>query len=199
MNTAEFDQESRNDPLFLEYQRARDLLKTQDWRLGLEELELLAHRGSIMSTLLVSDAMRVGWMYDQDLIGAGRWYRVAYESGSLRGLFGLGLTHLAMERYEEALEELHTATVENYAPAFNALAGMYFRGDGVEVDRKRAEQLWQEGASRGHVPARVNLVKQQMQGSYGALGRLKGAINILPTAIALVSVRSETPYTDRLR
>ena len=129
-----FDADASNDPFLVDYERARDLLQTADWRQGLQELEGLARRGSIMSILLVADAMRDGWKYDKDLPGAEAWYRVAAESGSARGLFGRGLTHLLMDRFSEAIQDLEATIARGYPPAFNALAGVYFRGDGVPVD-----------------------------------------------------------------
>lgn len=117
-----------------------------------------------MSMLLVSDAMRVGWMYDRDLPGAEAWYRVAAESGSARGFFGLGLTHLEMSRFSDVVQDLEAAIARHYPPAYNALAGMYSRGDGVPVNRQRALDLWRKGASLGHLPAKRNLVLQSLWG-----------------------------------
>jgi TPR repeat protein len=140
-----YDIDARSDPHLAEYERARDLLQTSDWRDGLKELEGLAHRGSIMSMLLVSDAMRNGWLYHQDLPRAEAWYQVAVESGSARGLFGLGLTRLLMGRYSQAIQDLEAAIARRFPPAYNALAGIYFRGDGVPADR-----LWTFTAGGPH-------------------------------------------------
>ena len=81
-----YDVDARNDPLLDKYELARDLLYTSDQHTAMDELKRLADQGSIMSTLLVSDALREGWVYDQDLPGAEAWYRTAVESGSARGL-----------------------------------------------------------------------------------------------------------------
>jgi TPR repeat protein len=194
-----FDVDARNDPFLADYERARDLLQTADWRRGLEEMERLAYGGSIMSILLVSDAMRTGWGYDQDLLGAEAWFRVAVESGYARGLFGLGLTHLHMKRFGEAIQELEAAIARNYPPAYNALAGVYFRGDGVPVDRGRARELWRKGATLGHLLAKRNLLQQSLHGRYGLLGRVAAVLNILPIAIEIATVQATNRYTDRLR
>jgi len=194
-----YDVDARNDPLLADYVQARDLLHTADWRVGLRELEQLAHRGSIMSMLLVSDAMRDGWMYDQDLPGAEAWYRVAVRSGSARGLFGLGLTHLLMGRFAEAIQDLEEAVARDFPPALNALAGIYFRGDGVPVDRRKALDLWRRGASLGHLPAKRNLVQQSIHGRLGASRIIEGLMALLPFACEWVTVRRTSPYTDRLR
>jgi|GEM_PF-2810100 len=160
-------------------------------------MERLAYGGSLMSMLLVSDAMRTGWMYDQDLPGAENWYRVAVESGSARGLYGLGLTRLQMGRFSEAIQDLEAAIARGFPPAYNALAGIYFRGDGVPVDRRRALDLWLKGAALGHLPAKRNLVQQRLHGRYGFWVRVTGALNVLPIAIEIVTRTNR--HTDRMR
>ena len=187
------------DPFVAEYEAARDLLRTSDWRQGLKELEKLAHQGSISSILLVADAMRAGWLYQQDLAAASLWYQAAAESGYARGWFGLGLTHLANGEFDQARENLEKAATQGYWPAFNSLAGIHFRGDGVPVDKKRAEVLWERAASFGHIPARKNLMDQRLAGTYGLRGRLKGLLGLLPYAVRRVRIERSAPYSDFMR
>lgn len=194
-----YDIDVRNDPLLAEYERARDLLQGTEWSQGLDDMEALAHRGSMMGTLLVADALLHGWMYDQDLPRAESWFEVAVAWGSARGLFGLGLTHLLMDRFSEAIQELEAAITRNFPPAYNALAGIYARGDGVPVDRQRALQLWRKGAALGHLPAKRNLLRALVQGRYGFWGRVEGFLNVVPVAFEIVRVRNTNRYTDRLR
>ena len=194
-----FDVDACNDPLLAEHERARDLLYKSDQHAAMGELEQLANCGSIMSTLLVADALRTGWVYGQDLPGAEAWYRVAAESGSARGLCGLGLTHLQMDRFSEAIQDLEAAIARDYPPAYNDLAGIYFRGDGVPVDRQRARALWRKGASLGHLPAKQNLIQQSYWGRYGFWGRLEAVLKLLPFAIEIAKTRATNRYTDRLR
>jgi TPR repeat protein len=195
-----FDVDAREDPLLAEYKHARDLILGGDWQRGLPELEELANRGSIMSILLIADAMRAGWMYSKDLPRAEAWYRVAVKSGSARGLFGLGLTHLLMGRYSEAIQELEEASdARNFPPALNTLAGIYFRGDGVKVDRRRALNLWRRAASLGHLPAKQNLLIQCSCGQFGPWWFVWSIINLLPFIIEMSISRTSNPYTDRLR
>ena len=196
-----YDVDARNDPFLAEYGRARSLLFGSDWRRGLDEMEGLAHRGSLMSMLFVADAMRVPWGYEQDLPEAEAWFRVAVESGSARGLFGLGLTHLQMGRFSDAIQDLEAAIARDFPPAYNALAGMHFRGDGVPIDRQRALGLWRRGASLGHLGAKRDLIHELIHGRYGLLGRVEGILKVLPLAIEIVRIRNANAnvYTDRLR
>jgi TPR repeat protein len=194
-----YDLDAANDPFLADYERARDTLRGPDWREGLAELERLAYGGSILSMLLVSDAMLHGWMYDQDLPGAEAWYRVAADSNSARGLCGLGLTYLQMDRFSDAISNLEGAIARGYPPAYNALAGVYFRGDGVAADRQRALTLWREGAALGHLMSKRNLVQQQVSGRYGFRNRWVGWLCLLPVAFETAIAKAENPYTDRLR
>ena len=194
-----FDIDARHDPLLADYERARDLLPTPDWRRGLDEMERLAHAGSIMSILHVSDAMRWGWGYEQDLPGAEAWYKVAIESGSARGLYGLGFTYRLMGRFSEAIQNFEAAIARDYSPAYNLLACMHFEGQGVPVDKQRARELWRKGASLGHLPANLNLLHKSFHGHYGFWARIGALLNFLPVAMETSIVKVTNRYTDRLR
>ncbi|NEX93810.1 tetratricopeptide repeat protein [Caulobacter sp. 17J65-9] len=195
----EWDVDALEDPLLAEYERARDQLHGADWREALKELESLADRGSLMSMLLVADAAREGWKYEQDLPDAEAWYEAAVEAGSARGLFGLGRTHLAMGRFAEAIHELEAAIARGFPAAYNVLAIMYFNGEGVPVDRWRAWKLWRKGAALGHLPAKRHMVHQALHGRFGLWGRVVAIVNLLPVAIETGIVQTFTPYTDRRR
>lgn len=194
-----FDVDARNDPFLAEYEKARDLLSGSDWRQGLAQIEHLASLGSIMSILLVSDNLRNGGLYDQDLRAAEAWYQVAITYGSGRGLFGIGLTHLLMGRFDESVLNLEAAISKNYPPALNSLAGIYFRGDGVPVDIRRALALWRKGAALGHIPAKRNLIEQSLQGRLGPYRYLLGILTLVPVALEISAAKSKFQYSDRLR
>lgn len=185
------DVDARDDPYWAEFECALDLLQGPEWPRGLGELEDLAHRGSIMSMLLVSGCMLEGWGYDQDLPGAEAWYRVAAKSGSARGYFGLGLARLRMARFREAIDDLEAAASKGYPPAYNALAYIYSRGEGVPVDRHRALGLWRTGASLGHLASKHGLTWALVRGHAGIRGRFEGLLNVFPLAVRLVRAKRE--------
>ncbi len=193
------DSDAKGDPFITEYKLARDLMKGADWPRGLKELEGLAHEGSVMSILFIADAMREGTFYDKDLPNAEDWYRVAVEAGFVRGVFGLGITHLRMGRFAEAIQDLEAAGARSYAPAYNSLAAIYFHGDGVIVDRQRALDLWRKAASLGNIPAQRNLVHQFIRGRYGFRKRVEGWAKIFPLAFEIMKLEREAPDSDRLR
>lgn len=185
--------DGRNDPYFAEFAQARDLLLGPDWRDGLDALEALAHRGSLNSMLLVAGCMMKGWGYEQALPLAVAWYQAAVESGSTRGLHGLGLAHSRMEQYGEAIEALQAAVARSYPPAYDALAYMYAYGHGVPVDRKRALRLWREGYSLGHLMSKRGVILALARGYAGFRGRIEGWLNILPLAVEIMRARREPP------
>jgi TPR repeat protein len=193
-----YDADARRDPYFAEYVTARELLAT-DWRKALKDMEALAHRGSIMSMLFVSDAMRDGYKYDQDLPCAERWYRVAVESGSVRGQAGLATTHVRMGRYAQAVEELESAIAKRYPPAMNSLAVMYFRGDSIPQDKAKALDLWCRGASLGHYHSKRHLIGQSLHGKFGFWKAIWAAWLFFPTVMDLAKIRFANRYSDRMR
>lgn len=166
--------QARDDPFCEEFERARSLLEGAEWQRGLEELEGLASRGSVLSTICVAGCMLEGWGYDQDLPGAEAWFHVAADAGFSAGLFGLGLTYLRMGRFSEAAQELQKAVSRNYRPAYNALAYLYSRGEGVSPDRRQALALWRTGASQGHLAAKRGLARALIHGYGGFKGRVEG-------------------------
>jgi TPR repeat protein len=193
-----YDAEVRADPYLDEYVRARDLMAT-DRIQAIKDMEALAHRGSVLSMFFVADAVRDGYIYERDLSCAERWYEAAAAAGWARGLTGLALTHLLMGRTEEAVKELEAAIEDNYPPAMNTLAGIYFRGDGGFTDKSKALALWKRGASLGHFHAKRHLIDQSLHGKFGFWRRLMAVPQIASLIADHISIHGTNPYTDRLR
>ncbi len=166
--------EALDDPFREEFERARALLDGSEWERGLEELETLAHAGSMLSTICVAGCMMKGWYGHQDLPGAEAWYRVAAEAGYAAAFFGLGVAYHRMGRFSEASVQFQEAASRGYSPAHDALAYLYSRGEGVRLDRQRALALWKTGASQGHQKARLALAGALIRGYGGLKGRLEG-------------------------
>jgi TPR repeat protein len=193
-----YDTEVRADPYLGEYVRARDLLAT-DRNQAIKDMEALAYRGSVLSTLFIADAMRDGYVYGQDLPGAERWYEAVAAAGWARGLTGLAVTHLLMGRTEEAVKELEAAIANNYPPAMNTLAGIYFRGDGGFADKSKALALWKRGASLGHFHSKRHFITQSLHGKFGFWRRLVAVPQMVSLIADHVSIQTTNPYTDRVR
>jgi TPR repeat protein len=193
-----YDRDVRSDPFLAEYETARDLVK-QDPNMGVNRLEELSYKGSILSILYIADSMRTGWVYEQDLPGAEKWYAVAVEAGSVRGLHGLALAHKQQGRYEESLAELERAVELNYPPAMNSLAAMHFYGTGVPEDRDKARKIWRRGIKMGHFYSKKHLAWEYMRGKYGPLRIFEGLLLLMNAAIGVFIIANKSIYTDRLR
>ena len=130
---------------------------------------------------------------------ARKWYAVAAESGALRGWFGLGLTHLEAEQYDEAVRYLSMAADSGYPPALNALAGVYFRGDLGVKDLAQAARFWSDAVEAGHVSAKVNYNFWRARGRFGALQIVPGIANYVAARLEQDRIRSIPQEFDRLR
>ena len=166
--------EAEGDPFRKEFERARALLDTEEWQRGLDDLESLDQAGSALSTLCIASCLVKGFGYEKDLPGAEARYRVAVEAGYSAGLFGLGIVHLQTGRFAEAFEEFEQAVSRDYHLAYNALAYLYSRGEGVAQDRQIALALWRTGTAKGHRKARVAMIRALLRGYGGLGGRIEG-------------------------
>lgn len=192
--------DDRLDCTSAEYERARNLLRSDHWEEGVETIERLAHNGSVLSMLLVADAMRQGgWIYDEDLNGAQEWYELAAQAGSGRALAGLGLTKIKLKDFEGAMKFLEQAVQMNYIPAHYALADIHFRGDAGQRDKGLAREHWTRAANLGHLPSRAALVGWKLRGHYGLSGFFEGLLDLVPTSVELLRTRKNDPFSDRLR
>lgn len=166
--------EALDDPFREEFEGARALLDGPKWEQGLEELETLAHAGSMLSTICVAGCMLKGWYDHEDLPGAEAWYRVAAAAGYSAAFFGLGVTYHRMGRFSDALVAFNEAASKGYLPAYNGLACLYWNGEGVSRDRRQALDFWRTGASHGHLPAKQGLAMALIHGHGGLKGRFEG-------------------------
>jgi len=67
------------------------------------------------------------------------------------GIYGYSLDH------KKALELYHRAAELGYAKAYTNIGYAYDHGQGVKVDKKKAEHYWELAAMGGHERARYNL------------------------------------------
>lgn len=119
--------------------------------------ESLAQRGSPTSMFYLGEIYRVGLGCKADPVEAEHWFREASARGSLFAWYSLGVLYLSTHRYDLALEPLHTAAAQGYAPALNMLGQVYASGMGVEVDINKAKKFFVRASSKGHVLAKARL------------------------------------------
>ena len=104
--------------------------------------------------------LAMGWHY---LNGVGvapnaeeaeRWYQRSARQREPRAMFSLGQIAYAGGRPEVAMTWFQRAAGDGHARSFYWMAKLYWRGDGVDPDRRKAEALIQQAAARREPEAR---------------------------------------------
>ena len=103
--------------------------------------------------------LAMGWFY---LNGAGveadedeaiRWYRRSARQGEPRAMFSLGYIAYFRKDYSEALKWFERALGKNHHRSSFWIGKIYWRGQGVDRDRKRAQSYFAQAAQRKVVEA----------------------------------------------
>ena len=94
------------------------------------------------------------------------------EAGDARAIFSLGCDYRDgsdgfTQDYDKALEYWHRAGELGHAAAYGTIGSAYYKGEGVEVDKKKAKYFVEKAAIRGSVVARHNLgLVEEVAGNY---------------------------------
>jgi len=103
--------------------------------------------------------LAMGWFY---LNGVGveanddeaiRWYRKSARQGEPRAMFSLGYVAYFRKDYSEALKWFELALGKNHHRSSFWIGKIYWRGQGVDRDRKRARSYFAQAAQRKVVEA----------------------------------------------
>jgi TPR repeat protein len=129
------------------YNRSLRLLGSQDAP-AFEENRKAADEG-------MHDAvLAMGWFYlngvgvDADEEEAVRWYSRSARQGEPRAMFSLGWIAYERRDFSEALTWFARATDKGHHRSRYWIGKMYWRGQGVTRDRKRARELFSQAASQ---------------------------------------------------
>jgi len=93
---------------------------------------------------------------------AVEWLRKRVEANDILAINNLGNYYRGglngyPQAYDKALEYWHKAVELGYSAAYCAIGDAYDDGEGVEVDRKKANHYWELAAMKGHARARYHL------------------------------------------
>jgi TPR repeat protein len=98
--------------------------------------------------------LAMGWFYlngvgvEADEEEALRWYRKSARQGEPRAMFSLGYIAYVQRDFSEALSWFTRAIEKGHDRSKYWIGKMYWRGQGVSQDRKRARALFSEAASK---------------------------------------------------
>lgn len=98
--------------------------------------------------------LAMGWFYlngvgvERDEEKAIRWYRKSARQGDPQAMFSLGYIAYVNRNFADALNWLIRADGKGHNRSKYWLGKMYWRGQGVKQDRKRAQDLFSQAASK---------------------------------------------------
>jgi TPR repeat protein len=97
--------------------------------------------------------LAMGWFYlngagvEANLDEAIRWYKKAARFGDLRAFFSLGQIAYVQKDFDEAILWLKRSADKGHLRSKFYLGKLYWRGDGVDQDKKLARQFFAEAAA----------------------------------------------------
>jgi TPR repeat protein len=103
--------------------------------------------------------LAMGWFYlngagvEPDVDEAIRWYKKAARHGEPMAFFSFGQIALERRDYAESIVWLNRAAEKNHARSKYYLGKLYWRGNGIEQDRRLARRLFAEAAASNIVAA----------------------------------------------
>jgi TPR repeat protein len=165
---------------------------------GIRELRELAAQGSLMSMVYIGYAHQRGKGLKKDLAEAERWYRRAYEKGSLEGLRHLGIVLTEMERTDDAEAVFLEGVSKDYSPVMHRLAKIYLASHQPER-WKKAIPVLERGTQLGHVFAKRTLAGLLLTGRLG-LGQVPRGMKLFAESIVEAFRLGRTePNSDQVK
>lgn len=186
------------EPDIQAFSRANSLL-VSDPSTGLAELERLAEAGSLMSMYVLGETFRNGTLGYVDLTKAEEWYRMAADRGQVRAAYALGWLYGNRGDAAAAINMYERGARNGYAPAMNALALMYFYGQGTDRNLDLARSWWEVGVSKGHGLSKIALGAHFAKGKYGSSRILRGIFLIISAFFELPLIYFKDKFSDKLR
>ncbi|HXI54411.1 MAG TPA: tetratricopeptide repeat protein [Candidatus Saccharimonadales bacterium] len=134
------------------YNESLDLLQgqgvAQDERRAFELNAEAAHGGYADAVLAM------GWFYlngvgvERDVERARKWYRDSARRGEPRAMFSLGQIAYDERDFSDALRWFMRASEAGHVRSIYWIGKLYWRGRGVEQDKKQAMRFFHDAASR---------------------------------------------------
>jgi TPR repeat protein len=178
---------------------ANALFEKGKYKEALDRYLILAETGFVEAQL------RVGWMYHTghgvkvDLDQARRWYLRAAESNSLEAQFYLGTLYRTQKLYQEAMKLFEKCAERNYVPAIYQLGKMSELGEGVSVDKEKAQRYYKQAASMGHLMAERDIAVMMIRGHMGYSRVPQGLLMLVRVICSIFSLGLTNPNSDRIR
>ena len=190
------DMGSKSNPQTLT--KAKRLYYSGKHREALELYLRLAKSGNVQCQAFV------GWMYakgargvEQDYERAREWLSQAAQSGKADILYLLAVTDHNLHDYEEAIRSYRKAAELGYSAAYYQLGRMHRAGTGLDQNKDKAYELFDEAARRGHLFARREIAVMLMKGYKGLAQVPKGLMLFLRNVMQGALTAAKDPYSER--
>jgi TPR repeat protein len=164
---------SESEPDLAALERAHALLLASPAE-GLEAMNALAERGSLMSLLYIAEAYRTGISGKPDPAQSADWYQRASNAGSAHASYMLGRMYLRTREYFNAKQWFEVGVRLDYTPAICMMGYMYAYGLGVRKDWDKARELLERASAHGHLHAKVFLASMLIRRRWGWLQVVRG-------------------------
>jgi len=182
-----------------ELKKASGLFEEERYEEAFEKYRVLAERGSVTAQLCL------GWMYhagkgcQKNLEEAQKWYEKAASIQSAQAQFYLGTLYRAKGEYKQAFEWLERSASQEYSPALYFLGQLYYVGEGVEVNREKAFEYFEQAAEKGHLLAQRNIAYEMIKGRYGIMRVPIGFLLLVRVVCRGIKVTVKDPDSDIIR
>lgn len=150
---------------------AYDLLKA-DQSTAIIELEKLTEDGSVMSELYLADFY--SRKPNTDPLNAEKWFKVAFDHGSARGLVCLAIHYAKAGKLDEAERLYLIGKSRNDGPSMYYLAKLYIRENRHAIASGEIKNLLEGAAAQGHASAMRDLWQMHVKGIFGMQNIPKG-------------------------
>ncbi|RJT23903.1 sel1 repeat family protein [Mesorhizobium waimense] len=124
------------------------------------EYVALAEAGNTAAQIYVGWAYLEGRLVSQDLRAGEEWLRKSYKQGSVEGGYRLAMV-LVQRSDREGIDLLTHLGDQGYPPANYELGNCLYTGNLVPRDAIEAAKRWGDAEKKGHVIARIKLLKYQ--------------------------------------
>lgn len=141
----------------------RSRVKVAKWsRDEFERCASDAERGDMSAQLRLGITYLEAKYSQKDSASGRNWLRKAAGQGSKEAMYRLALDLLSVRDFE-GLALLNAPLLSDFPPALYELGNYYHAGGVVRKDERKAVEKWSDAANRGHIPARINLLKYQLR------------------------------------
>ena len=164
---------------------------------ALAELEKLSAEGSVASCLYLGQMFRDGLGVDANRAEAEKFYRKAYDAGSLNGLLSLGSLYFDRHSYDVAEAIFREGANRQYAPAMDKLAMIYLKR-GQFYNPRKARLLLEKASVVGNVFAKRHLAGVLIREGPGLRARIRGVGLFYRALVEGIQVFRKEPSDERV-